>query len=69
MQAQVLDTALAMQLAQDAQHLAVRQATQIADSVEIREGDYVLLEYPDLGLGALVQKKRLVRNRSNLRNA
>jgi hypothetical protein len=46
MQAQVLETALAVQLAQDGQHLAVRQATQIADPVEIREGDYVLLEYP-----------------------
>jgi hypothetical protein len=37
MQAQVLETVLAVQLAQDAQHLAARQATQIA--VEIREGD------------------------------
>jgi hypothetical protein len=26
------------------------------DPVEIREGDYVLLEYSDLGLGALVPK-------------
>jgi hypothetical protein len=25
---------------------------KIADPVEIREGDYVLLEFPDLGLGA-----------------
>jgi hypothetical protein len=41
--AQVLETALAVQLAQDAQHLAARQAAQIADLVEIREGDYVLL--------------------------
>jgi hypothetical protein len=49
----VLEAALAVQLAQDAQHLAARQAAQIAqiaDPVEIREGDYVLLEYPDLGL-------------------
>jgi hypothetical protein len=38
---QVLETALAVQLAQDAQHLASRQAAQIADLVEIREGDYV----------------------------
>jgi hypothetical protein len=52
-----------MQLAQDAQHLATRQAAQIADPVEIREGDYVLLEYPDLDL------ERLVRDRSKLRNA
>jgi hypothetical protein len=55
-------TALAVQLAQDAQHLAARQATaQNADPVEIREGDYVLLEYPDLGLGALVPKIRTPR--------
>jgi hypothetical protein len=40
-QAQVHESALAVQLAQDAQH-------QIADPVEIRKGDYVLLEYPDL---------------------
>jgi hypothetical protein len=46
---------------QDAQHLAARQAAQIADPVEIREGDYVLLEYPDLGLGALVPKIRTPR--------
>jgi hypothetical protein len=38
-QAQVLDTALTVQLAQDAQHLAARRAAQIADPVEIREGD------------------------------
>jgi hypothetical protein len=38
-QAQVLETALAVQLAQDAQHLAARRAAQIADPVEIREGD------------------------------
>jgi hypothetical protein len=63
-QAQVLGTALAVQLAQDAQNLATRQAVQIADPVEIREGDYVLLEYSDLGLGALV-----VRGHSKLRNA
>jgi hypothetical protein len=25
--------------------------------MEIREGDYVLLEYPDLGLGGLVTKE------------
>jgi hypothetical protein len=43
-QAQVLETALAVQLAQDTQHLAARQAAKIADPVEIREGDYVLLE-------------------------
>jgi hypothetical protein len=61
MQVQVLETALAVQLAQDAQHLADRQASQIADPVEIREGDYVLLEYPDLGLGALVSKIRTPR--------
>jgi hypothetical protein len=60
-QAQVLETALAVQLAQDAQHLAARQAAQIADPVEIREGDYVLWEYPDLGLGALVPKIRTPR--------
>jgi hypothetical protein len=54
----VLETALAVQLAQDTQHLAARQAAQIADPVKIREGDYVLLEYPDLGLGALVPKIR-----------
>jgi hypothetical protein len=47
-EAQVLETALAVQLAPDAQHLAARQAAQIADPVEIREGDYVLLKYPDL---------------------
>jgi hypothetical protein len=58
MQTQVLETALAMQLAQDAQHLAARQAKFLADPVAIREGDYVLLEYPDLGLGALVPKIR-----------
>jgi hypothetical protein len=34
MQAQVLETTLAVQLAQDAQHLAARQATQITDPVE-----------------------------------
>jgi hypothetical protein len=60
-QAQVLETALVMQLAQDAQHLAARQAAQIADPVEIWEGDYVLLEYPDLGLGALIPKIRTPR--------
>jgi hypothetical protein len=60
-QAQVLETALAEQLAQDAQHLAARQAAQIADPVEIREGDYVLLKYSDLGLGAVVPKIRTPR--------
>jgi hypothetical protein len=60
-QAQVLETALAVQLAQNAQHLAARQATQIADPVAIRDGDYVLLEYPNLGLGALVPKIRTPR--------
>jgi hypothetical protein len=38
-QAQVFEAALAVQLAQDAQHLAARQAAQIADPVEIREGE------------------------------
>jgi hypothetical protein len=32
-QTQVLETALAMQLAQDAQHLAARQDAQIADTI------------------------------------
>jgi hypothetical protein len=36
-QAQVLETALAVQLAQDTQHLVARQAAQIAEPVEIRE--------------------------------
>jgi hypothetical protein len=58
MQAKVLDTALAVQLAQDAQHFAARQGAQIANPVEIREGDYILLEYPDLGSGALVRNVR-----------
>jgi hypothetical protein len=62
-QAQVLETALAVQLAQDAQHLPARQAAQIVDPVEIRKGDYVLLEYPDLGLGAPVPKIRTLRKR------
>jgi hypothetical protein len=34
---------------------------EIADPVEICEGDYVLLEYPDLGLGALLPKIRTPR--------
>jgi hypothetical protein len=59
MQVQVLKTALAVQLAQDAQHPSARHATQIADPMEIRESDYVLLEYPDLGLRALVPKFRI----------
>jgi hypothetical protein len=46
-QAQVLATALAVQQAQDTQHLAARQAARIADPVEIREGDYVLLDIID----------------------
>jgi hypothetical protein len=58
MQARVLEAALAVQLAQNAQHLAARRATQIADPVKTREGDYVLLAYPDLDLGALVPKIR-----------
>jgi hypothetical protein len=61
MQAHVLETALAVQLAQDAQHLAARQAMQIADPMEICEGDYVLLEYSDLGLSVLVPKIRTPR--------
>jgi hypothetical protein len=61
MQAQLLEKALAVQLAQDAQHLAACRATQITNPVEIREGDYVLLEYPDLGLGALVPNIRTLR--------
>jgi hypothetical protein len=71
----VLETALAVQLAQDTQNLVARQAAQIADPVEIREGDYVLFEYLDLGLGALVPKIRAqdsngpLRDRSKLRNA
>jgi hypothetical protein len=52
-----------VQLAQDAQHLAARQAAQIADAVEIQEGDYVLLDYRDLGLGTLVPKIRTPRRR------
>jgi hypothetical protein len=52
MQAQVLETALAVQLAQGAQHLAARQATQITDPVEI-----LLLGYLDLNLGALEYQK------------
>jgi hypothetical protein len=54
----VLEAALVVQLALDAQHLAAHQGAQIADPVEIREDDYVLLEYPDLGLGALVPNIR-----------
>jgi hypothetical protein len=57
----VLEIAFAMQLAQDVQHLAARQAAQIADPVEFHEGDYVLLEYPNLGQGGLVPKIRTPR--------
>jgi hypothetical protein len=61
MHAQVLEAALAVQSAQDAQHVAAHQATQIADPVGISEGDFILLEYSDLGLGALVPKLRTPR--------